>query len=296
MTATFLTEDSYLGEITNPLTLNRYNYTLSNYLNYQDPSGHDALGEAAKIAVNMASIIINNSKTTVAVKDVLPQAGGAEVVNPNLVDIYNQIKQMNEIGIEDEIEKYLRQFNYSERYIEQIVMNVETYRKIIICEPEIENDTFFLTEEEKVFISVIAAEAGGEEQLAWEAIAQIIMNRYKDRRDGWKNAESVMDIVTSKIQFNGYGDDNYQLAYEYLEARDGLNTRYEQIIAAVLPYYYGEKELFELEGVVLYYSPKSMRKDKYGNPTVPNFAKSDAVEEVFLKGIDSNDFRFFKYK
>ena len=40
VTATFLTEDSYLGEITNPLTLNRYNYTLSNYLNYQDPSGH----------------------------------------------------------------------------------------------------------------------------------------------------------------------------------------------------------------------------------------------------------------
>ena len=43
VTATFLTEDSYLGEITNPLTLNRYNYTLSNYLNYQDPSGHEKL-------------------------------------------------------------------------------------------------------------------------------------------------------------------------------------------------------------------------------------------------------------
>ena len=38
--ATFLTEDSYLGNINEPLTLNRYNYCVSSYLNYQDPSGN----------------------------------------------------------------------------------------------------------------------------------------------------------------------------------------------------------------------------------------------------------------
>ena len=38
-TATFLTEDSYLGNQTEPLTLNRYNYCVSSYLNYTDPSG-----------------------------------------------------------------------------------------------------------------------------------------------------------------------------------------------------------------------------------------------------------------
>ena len=37
----FLTEDSYLGNITDPLTLNRYNYVKSSPLNYMDPSGHD---------------------------------------------------------------------------------------------------------------------------------------------------------------------------------------------------------------------------------------------------------------
>ena len=35
----FLTEDTYLGDISDPLTLNRYNYVVSNPLNYIDPSG-----------------------------------------------------------------------------------------------------------------------------------------------------------------------------------------------------------------------------------------------------------------
>ena len=37
----FLTEDSYLGDIRNPLTLNRYSYCIGNPLFYSDPSGHD---------------------------------------------------------------------------------------------------------------------------------------------------------------------------------------------------------------------------------------------------------------
>ena len=40
VTATFLTEDSCLGSQTEPLTLNRYNYCVSSYLNYTDPSGN----------------------------------------------------------------------------------------------------------------------------------------------------------------------------------------------------------------------------------------------------------------
>ena len=38
-TANFLTEDSYLGDISDPLTLNRYNYVKSSPLNYVDPEG-----------------------------------------------------------------------------------------------------------------------------------------------------------------------------------------------------------------------------------------------------------------
>ena len=49
VTATFITEDFYpqdmwsLWNITEPLTLNRYNYCVSSPLNYVDPSGHTAL-------------------------------------------------------------------------------------------------------------------------------------------------------------------------------------------------------------------------------------------------------------
>lgn len=38
----FLTEDTYLGNLTDPLTLNRYNYVKSSAPNYVDPSGHTA--------------------------------------------------------------------------------------------------------------------------------------------------------------------------------------------------------------------------------------------------------------
>ena len=37
---TFLTEDSYLGEDTDPLSQNRYSYVQNNPVNYTDPSGH----------------------------------------------------------------------------------------------------------------------------------------------------------------------------------------------------------------------------------------------------------------
>uniref|UniRef100_UPI0025A58F3E RHS repeat-associated core domain-containing protein n=1 Tax=Enterocloster clostridioformis TaxID=1531 RepID=UPI0025A58F3E len=42
-TAGFISEDSYLGDITDPLTLNRYNYVKGSPLNYMDPSGHVGL-------------------------------------------------------------------------------------------------------------------------------------------------------------------------------------------------------------------------------------------------------------
>ena len=37
-TAGFISEESYLGDISDPLTLNRYNYVKSSPLNYIDPS------------------------------------------------------------------------------------------------------------------------------------------------------------------------------------------------------------------------------------------------------------------
>ena len=45
---TFLTEDSYPGEATDPLSQNRYSYAQNNPVNYTDPSGHRMIGSAVQ--------------------------------------------------------------------------------------------------------------------------------------------------------------------------------------------------------------------------------------------------------
>ena len=42
-TGNFLTEDTYPGQISDPLSLNRYDYVSNNPVNYDDPSGHFAI-------------------------------------------------------------------------------------------------------------------------------------------------------------------------------------------------------------------------------------------------------------
>ena len=55
-TGNFITEDTYAGQISNPLTLNRYDYVSNNPVNYVDPSGHfgifDAIASGAEKLLN----------------------------------------------------------------------------------------------------------------------------------------------------------------------------------------------------------------------------------------------------
>ena len=57
VTANFLTEDSYLGSINEPLTLNRYNYCISSYPNYMDPSGNLPWRDILQQGTKMGSIL-----------------------------------------------------------------------------------------------------------------------------------------------------------------------------------------------------------------------------------------------
>jgi len=59
-TADFITEDSYLGKINDPLTLNRYNYVKSSPLNYTDPSGHIPLTSWADTLASIGSGVVEN--------------------------------------------------------------------------------------------------------------------------------------------------------------------------------------------------------------------------------------------
>ena len=59
-TADFLTEDSYLGNISDPLTLNRYNYVKSSPSNYTDPSGHYTKREGKVAHAQMQLLFLNS--------------------------------------------------------------------------------------------------------------------------------------------------------------------------------------------------------------------------------------------
>ena len=65
VTANFLTEDTYLGNIIEPLTLNRYNYCVSSPLNYVDPSGNSVENELMKAVMSDSSIAMSQKGSAI---------------------------------------------------------------------------------------------------------------------------------------------------------------------------------------------------------------------------------------
>lgn len=67
----FLSRDSYAGDITRPLSLNRYTYTENNPVNYVDPSGHAAIGicgglsYGAMVYVSAGTCLVADTKLNV---------------------------------------------------------------------------------------------------------------------------------------------------------------------------------------------------------------------------------------
>ena len=58
----FFQEDTYLGDINDPLTLNRYAYTKNSPLNYIDPSGHTQVGIPKGIISRTFDKLVDNIK------------------------------------------------------------------------------------------------------------------------------------------------------------------------------------------------------------------------------------------
>ncbi|MCI9278833.1 MAG: DNRLRE domain-containing protein, partial [Lachnospiraceae bacterium] len=124
-TASFLTEDAYLGSIREPLTLNRYNYCLSSYLNYRDPSGNytAAQGRAAHEALqNKFRELYSCGMTEVRIKNYMYTVSGTGRVDMLLytsegIEVY-ELKpywQMHIYDTDDEniLKKYVKD-NYDE--------------------------------------------------------------------------------------------------------------------------------------------------------------------------------------
>lgn len=154
-----------------------------------------------------------------------------------------------------------------------------------------------LTEEEILFISTIYGEAGGCSTVAWEAIANVIMNRVNDRHWG---ADNTVTIIIDKSGFDAYTYENsmYKIAKTYLENRDFTNTKVEEMINHVMPIYRGETVDIS-NGATMYYSPNAQKDlhDKYPlkYPEKPNWNFS-LLEEVKISGLENDDFLFYKYK
>lgn len=149
-----------------------------------------------------------------------------------------------------------------------------------------------LTKEQKLFVAVIAGEAIGENKKSWKAIAHIIMNRVKDKTYDFKSYNTVTAVVKQPYQFSSYfyKDKQYVKAKKYLKKRKPKNKTYEKLIKTVIPIYQGKKKDIT-KGTLLYYSPKSMNPS--GSTPPWDFSK---LKEVKIKGIASNNFRFYKFK
>lgn len=174
-----------------------------------------------------------------------------------------------------------------ELYSEALSEAVSRYDVVKSLENQYDFDS--LTYEQKMFVSVIIAEAGGEEQMYWEIVANSIMNRLYNPQDVFKNVESVEDVIVQKYQYSGYNDHNYIKAMEYLNNRDGSNKRIEDIINTVMPIYNGDVA-DTIDGAQWYYSPKSM----VPIGTIPSWANSDMYTEVIIPDKDSNTMKIYK--
>ena len=69
---TFLTQDSYLGSLLEPLSQNLYTYAENNPVNYSDPSGHGILSKIKSAAKKVATTVkntYNKAKTWVKTQE-----------------------------------------------------------------------------------------------------------------------------------------------------------------------------------------------------------------------------------
>ena len=155
----------------------------------------------------------------------------------------------------------------------------------------IDMTTFDLTEDQKVLIATMAAEATVTAQgeyvspQARQAMANVALNRVGKRE--WAKYKTVADIC-AYTGFDGYGSRDYYACMHYLNNRDGSNAVYEEIIWDTMKAY----EWDITDGCQLYYTPATMYSP--GREPSWNFG---LLQEVIIPGVDSYyEGRFFRYR
>lgn len=154
-----------------------------------------------------------------------------------------------------------------------------------------------LTDEEVLLIKTIYGEANLCSKYAWQAIANLIMNRVGVRE--WKNYTSVTEVImNSGFDAYTYKNEPYQEAEAYFADRDYSNDVIEEMIRIVIPVYRGQTEDIT-GGAVLYYSPEAQKKLHDKNPQryaeTPKWDFSQ-LQEVEIEGLENDDLIFYRYK
>ena len=153
-----------------------------------------------------------------------------------------------------------------------------------------------LTNEEKMFIAIIYAEAGGANHSdeVYEMTAQVFMNRKNYPQDVWRNVSSVSDVISQPGQFTAYSNERYNNALKYLSGQtneqSGLKEaeirEIDRIKLITLPYYYGFKSLEGYQDVFFF---RSCIGDTGLKDNDPNY------ERVHMQGLPENVLAFYRY-
>ena len=145
-----------------------------------------------------------------------------------------------------------------------------------------------LTEEQKMFVAVIAGEAIGANDRSRKAVAHTIMNRRNEPRDVWHRVTSVTDVLTQSGQYQALNSNQYNLAMNYLNNRDGNNELYETLIASVIPIYLGLEEDFTGGAHFIY--------NVHGSATLDAalHAQPSRYQRRFADNVDPDLYRMFR--
>ncbi len=245
----FMAEDVVKGNGAKLRTLNQYNYCLNNSLSYVDWDGKSAA--VAVLVIAGVTLLVSG-------------CGAAEedVVKPIIKPLPSPTPTLQPTPASQPTPTPVPQPTLTPSPI-------ETY-------PE-------LTEEEKIFVATVCGESIGEGEVAWQFVANTIMNRLESKH--WSKYNSVTDIIA----YTGYDAYSRQTP-EYCKAMNYLNNRtydndlYENVITIILPIYNDECDDMSY-GATMYYNPKLVTPNW-------NFAQ---LEELQIEGLESDEFKAYRY-
>ncbi len=156
------------------------------------------------------------------------------------------------------------------------------------------------TEDFALFAATVYGESANSSEMAWRAVAHVIMNRVG--RYEWSKYDSASEIVKN-TGFDACTQRNqpFLKCYNYVNDKEATKSSHIGRFIEVITPIYQKKEPDNTEDSILYYSPNAQA---HGHEEHPNIYRSevprwvnDKVKEVTIDGLlPSDDFKFYKYK